>query len=67
MTLAEYIEQHNLTVSEFARRAKLSQPYVWQIVNGERPAVGKKAAEKIEAATNGAVTRLQMLYPEVEA
>ncbi len=50
-----YCERHELTQADFAERVGLSAAYVSQVIRGvER--MGREAAEKIVAATDGELT-----------
>jgi predicted transcriptional regulator len=53
MTLALWIKQKELTVTEFARKAKLARSHVYSIFEGKK--VGKKAINNVSNATNGEV------------
>lgn len=62
MKLAEYLEKNDITTTDFAERCELSQPYIWQIANGQRRP-SPDVAERIELATGGQVTAMELLYP----
>lgn len=55
MTLAEYLEKHDLKPTQFAELVRVPASTIIRIMNGERePRLGTIA--RIEAATKGAVT-----------
>jgi len=70
MNLQTYLKKNNLNVSQFVEHVnpnldenkKLNQPTIWRIINGKvipRP----ETAALIEEATEGEVTRMELLYP----
>jgi len=66
MDLLKYLDSKNENATQFAKRANIPQPTLWRIVKGKvRP--NPVNALKIEQATNGEVTRLELLYPKQEA
>jgi len=54
-----------MTTVELARRANLSQSYVWQIAHGDR-IPSPKVARRIERATGGLVSVMELSFPERE-
>lgn len=54
--LDHFLRSSGVSQIEFARRYKISQPYLNQIINGKR-AAGKKTAEYLEKVTQGAVKK----------
>jgi transcriptional regulator with XRE-family HTH domain len=61
--LSKYLQENNLTDSEFARIAKLKQPTVWRIKNNKVKQVSPDSARLIEKATGGSVTAMELLFP----
>ena len=62
MDLKTYINENQIGVSSFAKIADLKQPYVSLIANKKRkPSAG--VALKIQEATGGAVTVMELLFP----
>lgn len=63
MHIKEYLKAEKKTARAFAEECGLSHAYIVQIGNGtRRPAAD--AALRIERATGGAVTVLELLYPD---
>ena len=63
MKLKNYLKYKNLTISRFAFEAKLKQPHLSLIINGSRRP-SPELALKIEEATKGEVTVLELLFPK---
>ena len=61
--LSAYLEQNNLSDSEFARLANLKQPTVWRIKNNKVKQISPDSAKRIEKATGGAITAMSLLFP----
>jgi transcriptional regulator with XRE-family HTH domain len=65
MRLSEYLSKNKIKLNRFAEDAGLKQPYASLIKNGhKRPS--PDVALRIEQATNGEVTVLELLYPNKE-
>lgn len=67
MKLKEWINTNNIKLNsqafiDFAQRSGATPSYMTQVMYG-RP-VSAELAKRIEDATEGAVTRLECLYPE---
>jgi DNA-binding transcriptional regulator YdaS (Cro superfamily) len=63
MNLRDFLTANQMRLSTFATKAGLKQSYASLIKNGhKRPSPG--VALRIEEATGGAVTRMELLYPE---
>lgn len=62
-TLAKYLKKRNESVSQFANRSGIPQPTVWRIFN-EKFTPSPETALKINQATNGDITCMELLYPE---
>jgi len=63
MKIIKYLKIKNLSQVSFSRQIGISHIYLNAIIHGRRnpsPAV----ALKIEEATGGEVTRMELLYPE---
>lgn len=43
-----YVAENNITYTEFAKRAKISVPYLIQLINGKRNNPSKILLKKIE-------------------
>ena len=54
-TLQNYLDEHNLTVPQFARLYKLSAPTLYPIYRGDRKP-SRTTALRIQKATNKKVT-----------
>ncbi len=64
MQLKEYIKSKGIKISRLANQADCCQPMISMIINGiRRPS--PNLALKIEQATGGAVTRDELLFPEL--
>jgi DNA-binding transcriptional regulator YdaS (Cro superfamily) len=61
--LEKYLRAKKESTNAFAKRAGLEQSTLWRIIKC-RQTPRAKTAEAIELATNGEVTRLQLLYPK---
>lgn len=61
--LEAFLEKHNLSQNQFAKDAGVSQPTISRYINGETKQASAKNALKIEKATNGTVTRMELLFP----
>ncbi len=69
MQLHEYLERHEITQSEFARRLGVTQGLIWQWLNGYRRITAERVIP-IEEATGGEVTRHELrpdIYPRAAA
>ena len=62
MTLSEYLGWKGLTRKEFAEIADVTESFLSLLVAGKRRPSPDTAA-KIEAATDGNVDRMDLLYP----
>jgi len=63
MTLKEYLKLRKISYRTFAEIVGVDHTYVWRLKNGERRP-SPDVALKIEKATKGMVTRMDLLYPE---
>ena len=62
MKLENYLKYKNLTITAFAAISEVSQPFLSLIIkNKRRPS--PEMALKIEKATSGEVTVLELLFP----
>jgi transcriptional regulator with XRE-family HTH domain len=62
MTLKEYLTENKIKLTDFASKVGIQQPYVSLIKNGHnRPS--PDVALRIEQATGGAVTVMELLFP----
>jgi len=61
--IKQYTKDHDMTLRAFAVLVKKSAPFITQITRGQRRPSAPLAL-KIEEATGGAVTRMELLYPE---
>lgn len=63
MQLAEYLFRKKIKQTEFARRVGVSRVHLGEILRGRRrPSIG--LAKKIEQATDGDVSKEELLFPE---
>lgn len=65
MKLNEYLTAKNLPQIAFSRQVKIGPIYLNALVRGRRKP-SPSLALRIEEATGGAVTRMELLYPEKE-
>lgn len=56
MNIAEYLQKHDLSQEQFAKKVGVSQGLVWQWINGKTKVRAERVAG-IEEATNGEITR----------
>lgn len=63
MNIPAYLEKHDLTQEQFAKKLGVSQGLVWQWINGETR-VTPDRAKAIEKKTAGEITR-QDLRPDI--
>lgn len=61
--LAKWLWAQGITQTKFATQIGFSRQRMSRLVRGE-VSCGKKVAARISAATNGAVTEMDLLYPE---
>ena len=60
-----YSLKNNIKIKDIAKKARTKPVYISQIIMGyRRPS--SRLALLLEKATNGAVTRLELLYPEAK-
>lgn len=65
MKLKDYLKENNITTSEFAALAGLTQGYISLVCNGKRRP-SADVALRIKHASGKKVSVLELLYPEVE-
>jgi len=63
MKIEEFLEKENMSIAKFALNIGVHYTHILRIVNGQRRP-SPELALKIEQATDGQVTRLELLYPE---
>lgn len=63
MQLYDYLNLNKENIAQFAKRAKIPQPSLWRLVRGKVKKPNTENALKIERATNGLVSRMELLYP----
>jgi len=63
MEIIEYLTAQGITLNEFAERCGLKQSLASQYKNRRKRPSPEKAL-RIEEATGGAVSRMELLYPE---
>ena len=61
--LKKYLIKHNLSENSFANTHNIPHPTIWRIAN-DKVTPDPGTAKKIEQATQGEVTRLEILYRE---
>lgn len=64
MQLKEYIKSNGIRIIDFSHNVGCGQPMMSMIHNGKRRP-SPDLALKIERATGGAVTRDELLFPEL--
>lgn len=62
--LQRYLDSNNETPTSFAKKCGVSQPTIWRFLNSEINSLKADTALKIQEATGGAVTVMELLYPE---
>lgn len=63
MDLREYLFRKRIKQTEFAKKVGVSRPYLSQVVNGQA-VCDINIAKRISLATDNAVTRDELMYPE---
>ena len=61
--LKQYLIKHNLSENAFANTHNIPQATIWRVAN-DKVTPDPATAKKIEQATQGKVTRLELLYRE---
>uniref|UniRef100_A0A6H1Z9Y2 Putative antitoxin n=1 Tax=viral metagenome TaxID=1070528 RepID=A0A6H1Z9Y2_9ZZZZ len=59
-SLTDFIKQHNITITEFARQNGLAQPTIWRIAKG-KVTPSPRIAKAIEKATRGEVSAVHLV------
>lgn len=62
MKLEEYFDKYCINITAFARKIGKSKTYIYQLLKGKIPKVND--AKLIEEATEGKVTKEELLFPE---
>ncbi len=62
-SLARYLTNKGESESAFAKRTGIPQSTVWRIAN-QKTQISPENALRIEQATHGQVTRMELLYPD---
>ena len=62
MNLKNYLKTHNLKPTPWAEKHGLNAPLLSRYLNGK--GISPQNALKIEKATGGAVSCIELLYPE---
>jgi hypothetical protein len=67
MQLIDYLNEHNLSVNQFAYLAKLSVPVIYRVLKNAN--IAPKSAKRIRAITNGDVDykKIMVFNSEFEA
>jgi len=63
MKLIDYLKKNKITQQQFSKTVNVHKIYINKIINGDRHP-GRKLAARIEKATGGKVSRMELLYPE---
>lgn len=66
MTLKEYLQENGQSLTAFGMEHGISVPMLSMILSGDRRP-SPEMAERIENATSGKVSRIDLLYPKTEA
>jgi len=61
MKLKEYLDTYCVKITGFAKRIRKTPRYIYWIIDGGKPSVN--AAMDIEKATEGKVTKEELLFP----
>jgi len=64
MKLLKYLQKHELSYRSFGKIVPCSAAMICQLISGERCA-SSRLALRIETATQGQVTRDELLFPEL--
>lgn len=64
MKLEEYFEKYCINITAFARKVGKSKTYIYQLLKGKIPKVSD--AIIIEEATEGKVTKEELLFPDTQ-
>lgn len=64
MNIKQYREAANLSVIEFAKLIGITRQHVYEIEKNGKFKPSAPLALRIEEATGGAVSRMELLYPE---
>lgn len=64
MKLSGYFRKHKLKPSNWAKEHNIPPSVISKYLNG-KTGLNKDSALKIEKATNGEVTVLELLYPDI--
>jgi len=62
MKLKEYFDVYCINIAAFARKIGRSKTYIYSLLNGSIPKASD--AKLIEEATEGKVTKEELLFPE---
>jgi len=62
MKLKEYFDEYCINITAFARKIGKSKTYIYRLLSGTIPKAGD--AKIIEDATEGKVTKEELLFPE---
>ena len=62
MEMQTYLKDNELTINAFADQHNLPATTIWRAV--QKRALRPRNALRIEEATGGQVTRMELLYPE---
>ena len=59
MNISDYLKKHGLSQKRFGEQVGITQGMVWQLLQGMCRA-SPETAKRIEAATNGEITRAEL-------
>lgn len=62
MKLEEYFDKYCVNLASFARKVGMSRTYIYQLLKGKIPKVND--AKLIEIATEGKVSKEELLFPD---
>ena len=62
MKLKDYFKKYSINKAGFAKNLGVSRSYIYWLIKGGIPSI--EAAKKIEEATEGKVTKEELLFPE---
>jgi len=65
MNLETVLKKENMSIASLAAKLDVHYTHVLRIIHGSRRP-SPELALKIEQITNGAITRMELLYPELE-
>ena len=63
MKLKDWLDLKKLNINSFCMEHRISPSHIYRLINNGR-GLGRNVATKIEVATLGAVTKMELMFPE---